>query len=498
MIVPARARRLLSALVLVLLLAVAPSAAQTPVLTILHFNDDYQLAAVDGGKAGGLDRLAAVVKQYRGRERPTLLLFAGDLISPSVESSVFKGAQLIQGLNLLGVDAATLGNHEFDYGPDELEDRIVESRFPWVASNTFASGLRPFPGTRHFLILNAGGVTIGIIGLLTEETATSSSPGAITFGNPVAVARALIPVLRRNGAQVIIALTHLRVGDDQELLRQVPEIDLVIGGHEHDPLTATVGGRLIAKAGSDAKWLGVTRLALDGSRRATHDLITIDEKTPSDPAMAALVKRYTDQLSKELDAVIGETTVPLDARNTVVRAQESALGNFIADVMRTATQSDLAITNGGGIRTNALFPAGRITRKDVFAWLPFGNVVVKVAVPGSAVRAALENGVSQVEAGGGRFPQVSGLRYTFNPTRPAGSRIVEVRVGDQPIGDTTIYTVATNDFMFRGGDGYAMLGAGEVLITPAGGPLMATAVMEAIQRARTINPRVEGRITIVR
>lgn len=218
------------------------------------------------------------------------------------------------------------------------------------------------------------------------------------------------------------------------------EIDLVIGGHEHDPLTATVGGRLIAKAGSDAKWLGVTRLALDGSRRATHDLITIDEKTPSDPAMAALVKRYTDQLSKELDAVIGETTVPLDARNTVVRAQESALGNFIADVMRTATQSDLAITNGGGIRTNALFPAGRITRKDVFAWLPFGNVVVKVAVPGLAVRAALENGVSQVEAGGGRFPQVSGLRYTFNPTRPAGSRIVEVRVGDQPISDTTIYT----------------------------------------------------------
>ena len=497
--ISARVRVMLSALLLMLLLLIVPSpAAQVPVLTILHFNDDYQLTAVDGGAAGGLDRLAALVKRYREQEEPTLLLFAGDLISPSVESSVFKGAQLIDGLNLLRIDAATFGNHEFDYGPAELAKRVAESRFPWVATNTFVSpGLRPFPGTRQFVILNAAGVTVGIIGLLTEETATSSSPGNTTFGDPVAVARALIPILRRNGAQVIIALTHLRVSGDQELLRQVPEIDLVIGGHEHDPLTATVGGRLIAKAGSDAKWLGVTRFALDGSHAARHELITITDKTPSDPAMAALVKRYTDQLSKELEVVIGETTVPLDARNVIVRQQESTLGNFIADVMRAAVGADIAITNGGGIRTNALFPPGPIARKDAFAWLPFGNVIVKVAVPGSAIRQALENGVSQVEVAGGRFPQVSGLRYTFNPTRPVGSRILEVRVGDAPLSDTTIYTVALNDFMLRGGDGYGML-AGEVLISPAAGPLMVTAVIEAIQRARTIAPRVEGRITIVR
>lgn len=498
MLDPVRARRLFAALVVALLLAVSPTAAQPARLTILHFNDDYQLTPVDGDKLGGFARLAALVKQHRAQQGPTLLLLAGDLISPSVESSVFKGAQLIDGLNMMGADAATFGNHEFDYGPDELVRRVAESRFPWVASNTFVTGQRPFPGARHFLILDAGGVNVGVIGLITEETATSSSPGATIFGNPVAVARALVPILRRNGAQAIIALTHLRVADDQELLRQVPEIDLVIGGHEHDPLTATVGGRLIAKAGSDARWLGVTRLTLDDSRRATHELITIDEKIPSDPAMAALVKRYTDQLSKELEVVIGETAVPLDARNSAVRAQESALGNYIADVMRAATQSELAITNGGGIRTNALFPAGRIARKDVFSWLPFGNVVVKVAVTGAAVRAALENGVSQVEAGGGRFPQVSGLRFTFNPTRPAGSRVTEVQVGSQPISDTATYSVATNDFMLRGGDGYSMLTAGQVLISPAGGPLMVTAVIDAIQRARTISPRVDGRITIVR
>jgi hypothetical protein len=200
-------------------------------------------------------------------------------------------------------------------------------------------------------------------------------------------------------------------------LRQVPEIDLVIGGHEHDPLTATVGGRLIAKAGSDAKWLGVTRFALDGSRAARHELVTITDKTPSDAAMASLIKRYTDQLGKELEIVIGETTVPLDARNSVVRQQESALGNFIADVMRAAVQADLAITNGGGIRTNALFPAGRIARKDAFAWLPFGNVIVKVAVPGAAIRQALRCGKPRCPCARSR-----GTRRSLAPPTPATLR----------------------------------------------------------------------------
>ncbi|MER3459969.1 MAG: bifunctional metallophosphatase/5'-nucleotidase [candidate division GAL15 bacterium] len=480
------------------LLAAGTGSGRPPVLTILHFNDVYQLGPTDGGKLGGFDRFATVVKRYRAQKGPKLLLFAGDLISPSVESSVFKGAQMIEGLNQLGVDAATFGNHEFDYGPEELARRVRESRFPWVVSNVFAPGLRPFPGVKPWLVLSPEGVPVGVVGLLTEETAVLSSPGNTTFGNVIAVAREVVRILRARGARVIVALTHLSLSEDQQLLRQVPEVDLVIGGHEHDPLTATVDGRLVAKAGSDVKWLGVTRLALDGSRRAQHELVPVDERVPRDPEMAKLVERYAQALSRELEVVIGETTVPLDARNTTVRQQESNLGNFIADVMRAAVGADVAITNGGGIRTNALFPAGRITRKDVLAWLPFGNVVVKVELRGAVIRQALENGVSQWEQVAGRFPQVSGLRYTFNPTRPAGSRILDVRVGDRPLDDAATYTVATNDFLLRGGDGYAMLAGGRVLVSPVDGPIMANAVMEAIQKMRTISPRVEGRITLVR
>ncbi len=488
---------LLLALAIAAMLA-APGPTQSPVLTVLHFNDVYQLTPVDGGRRGGFDRLATVVKTFRAREPVSLLLFAGDLISPSVESSVFKGAQLIDGMNQLKVDAATFGNHEFDYGPEELVKRVRESRFPWVVSNVFSPDLRPFPGVKPWLVLTPHGIPVGIVGLLTEETAVVSSPGNTIIGNVFTVAREVVKILRARGARVIVALTHLSMAQDQELLRQLPEIDLVIGGHEHDPLTATVGGRLVAKAGSDARWLGVTRLRLDGSRSAQHQLVEVDAQVAPDPEMAKLVQRYSEQLSRELDAVLGETTVPLDARNTAVRQQESNLGNFIADVMRAAVGADVAITNGGGIRTNALFPAGRITRKDVLAWLPFGNVVVKIAVTGAVIRQALENGVSQWEHVAGRFPQVSGMRYTFNPTRPAGSRILQVQVHGQPLDETATYTVATNDFMLRGGDGYAMLAAGQVLVSPLGGPLMANAVMEAIQRMRTISPMVEGRITIVR
>lgn len=492
-----------SALVLAILLLVVGLAGpavpqQAPPLVVLHFNDDYQLTAVDQGKAGGLDRLAGLVRQYRARERCTLLLFAGDLISPSLESSVFKGAQLIDGLNLLGVDVAALGNHEFDYSPAELIKRIGESKFPWLAANAFFPGGRPFPGTRAFVVRDVCGTRVGILGLITPETATSSSPGGTWFADPVPVARALIPIMRRAGATRIIALTHLRVDDDERLLAGVAQIDLVIGGHEHDPLTRTVGGRLIAKAGSDAKWLGVTRMPLQGAPSATHELLAVDEKTPGDPAMAALVKRYAGQLAKDLDVVIGETTTALDARNQIVRQQEAALGNYIADVMRAAVSADVAITNGGGIRTNAVSPAGPIKRRDAFAWLPFGNVVVKVSVRGAAIRSALENGVSQWQQVGGRFPQVSGLSYAFNPDRLVGSRVLDVKVGGQPLDDNATYTVAANDFMLGGGDGYAMLRSGEVLINAAGGPLMATAVIEAIQRARVISPRVEGRITISR
>lgn len=495
-------RRWVLVLLTLVLLAPQVSGAAPVTLTIMHFNDDYQLSAVDQGKAGGLDRLATAVNKVRQSDPEALLLFAGDLISPSVESTLFRGAQLIDGLNQLGVDVATLGNHEFDYGPQELQKRLAESQFPWVVTNVVQSNYTKLPMTQLLVRKTVRDVEVGFFGLLTRETLTSSSPGPnIRVLDEVGAASAAVTMLRKQGAAVVIGLTHLAMVTDQLVVRATPGITLVIGGHDHEPLRAVVNGVLIRKAGSDARFLGVVRLTVmpDGAVVSVEDeLVPITDQTPSDPKLAAVLKSYAAQLSKELDIVVGRAQVELDARTATVRAKESSLGNFIADVIRQTVDADVAITNGGGIRSNAVFPAGPVARKDVLGWLPFGNIIVKVRVRGSTIRAALENGVSQVADLAGRFPQVSGLRYTFSPTRPTGQRIVEVSVGGRPLDPSATYTVATNDFILGGGDGYAMFRAeGEVLIDAMGGPVMATAVMQAIQRAQTIAPAIEGRIQIV-
>jgi 2',3'-cyclic-nucleotide 2'-phosphodiesterase (5'-nucleotidase family) len=405
-------------------------------------------------------------------------------------------------MNALGIDAATLGNHEFDYGPAVLQERLAESRFPWIVTNMYQADMSRVPRTLFTLTKRVRGIDVGYFGLLTAETHGASSPGPnIRFMDEIGTARAVVPHLQRGGAKVIVGVTHINMAQDVQLLREVPGVHFIAGGHDHDQMRATVGTSVVAKAGSDGRALGVARIQIGADGRVAgvrDEFIPITDQTPSDPAMAALVKRYADQVSREMDVVVGRTTAPLDARNATVRGAESALGNLITDVMRRAVDADIAITNGGGIRTNALFPAGEIKRKDVVGWLPFGNIVVKIRMSGAAIRAALENGVSQVENQNGRFPQVSGVAYSFNPTRPAGGRIISVTVGGQPIDPERLYTVATNDFMQRGGDGYETMRTAEVLINAAGGPVMATAVANAIQQMGSVSPRIEGRITIVR
>jgi 2',3'-cyclic-nucleotide 2'-phosphodiesterase (5'-nucleotidase family) len=403
-------------------------------------------------------------------------------------------------MNALGVDAATLGNHELDHGLALFLERVAQSRFPWVITNAYKPDFSRLSGTHFTLMKQMRGVNVGYFGLLTDETRTASLGGLeITVLDAAGAARAIVPILQRNGARLIVGLTHLDMAQDQRILRDVPGIGLIVGGHDHDPMRAVVGSALVAKAGSDARALGVVRMQVGPDGRVLNikdELIPVTDQTPSDPTVAALVKGYADKMSRELDVVIGRTTVALDARNVTVRGAESALGNFIADVMRQVAGADVAITNGGGIRTNAVLPAGEIKRKDVVAWLPFGNVVVKVRMSGAAILLALENGVSQVEGLNGRFPQVSGMTYSYTRARPAGSRIVSVTIGGRPLDPNALYTVATNDFMLAGGDGYTSIKAADVIVNTAGGQIMATAVAQAIQQAGTISPRVEGRITV--
>jgi len=472
-------------------------------VTILQLNDLYDIMPVEKGKKGGLARVATLRDRIAKESPDAVLVLAGDFLSPSTMSSVFQGSQMVATLNAAGLELATFGNHEFDFGEQVTQQRMQESRFAWVSSNVLdpTTGL-PFGNAVSFVLRNFGDIRVAFIGLTTPETHVLSKGGKnLTFLDPVAAAKGVVARARRAKADVIVALTHQDMAADKTLAGAVPEIDVILGGHEHDPLDAKVGKTLILKTGSDAVALGRIDLLVTvghGGRRVETkwELIAVTDETLEKPAVAALVKQYEGLMAAELNQVMGTTSVPLDTRNEVVRVRESPVGDFIADLMREAMKADVALVNGGGIRGNAVTPAGPLTRGDVLKILPFANKIVKLEVTGDALRAALENGLSQHEKTAGRFPQVSGLRYVFDPKKPAGSRLISVLVGGKPLDPAARYSLATFEFLMGGGDGYTMLQQAKVLVNPMSGPMDSDLILERL-KAGPIVPATDGRIEIV-
>jgi 5'-nucleotidase len=505
--IPKRARQgtiLFAVLVALILPAPAqttPGAGQKLRITILQLNDVYQTSPMDKGKAGGLARVATLRKRILAESPNTFFLLAGDTISPSVASSVFKGEQMTAAWNALGLDYATLGNHEFDFGPEVLLERMKESNFCWLGANVIDRRTgKPFGGTPPYVIRKIGGVKVGLFGLLTTDTATSSKPGPdVRFADPVFTARSVAARLRREGAQIIIAVTHLAMGVDKEIARRVPQIDVIIGGHEHELLQSMAGRTPIFKWGSDARTLGRIDLTVSAVTGRVESIdwsaIPVTDAVPDDPAVAAVGAEYEKKLDAALGQTIGQTSVALDARSHSNRTRETNMGDLVADSFRQATRADAALVNGGAIRADVLYEPGPITKRDTIATMPFGDPVVKIEVSGAVLRAALEHGVSRIveDAENGRFPQVSGLRFTFDGRRPAGARVVEALIGGQPIEDGRIYSLALADYLVNGGDDYSMFKGAHYLIDPESAQISSTILAAAIAAAGTVSPTVEGR-----
>ncbi len=496
--------RIAAAVLAVALVAALPLAAvaQSAKLTLLHVNDVYQISPQRG--VGGLAELMTLLKQERARADNHLTTLGGDLLSPSVMSGLTKGAQMVALMNAIGLDFAGLGNHEFDFGDDVLKARMAESEFTWLATNTLGSDGAPFGGAQASVMRQVGDFKVGIFSLLTAETSHLSSPGpGVIIQSPEEVAKKTVAALRGQGAEIVIALTHLDIAQDRALAR-AGGIDIILGGHDHDPIMFFESGTLILKAGTDARYLAVADVVLNKresrgrirvSIRPEWKLLSTAGVTP-DPQVAALVKTYEDEFDKELGVAVGTTSVELDSRRSTVRSQESTMGNLIADAIRDGVGADIGLTNGGGIRGDRTYAAGtKLTRKDILAELPFGNMTLLIELKGADLVAALENGVSRIADGAGRFPQVSGLSFAFDSGQAAGQRVSDVKVGGQPVDPARVYRVATNDFIYGGGDGYSALSKGRSIIDPSGAKLMATMVIDYVTQRGTVAPKVEGRIT---
>jgi 5'-nucleotidase / UDP-sugar diphosphatase len=478
---------------------------------ILHINDFHGFAV--GYKPygsdeiqGGLADLAARAEELR-TEKPTLFLAAGDMVQGNNWANLFQGKSSIETMNAMNFDAMVVGNHEFDFGQAILKERIGEASFPVLGANVIGlSTLKPY------VMKDLDGLTIAVIGVVTSDTPVTTHPKNVTglqFLSPEDTVEKYVRELREK-SNIVVVLSHMGFSADTDLAKKVDGIDVIVGGHSHTKVEkpALIGKTAVVQAFEHGKALGVLDLTVENGRivRANGRLDPIKPTAKENKTVGAIVTKYQQGVDTVMNETVGEALTDLDGEN--VRLQETNLGNLITDVMRNASGADAAVINGGTIRTS--IRQGPVKVSDVYAVVPFDNYIVAIKLTGQQIRDTLEHGVSAIEEGEGRFPQVSGLIFTYVRFGPKGSRVKEVFIGGHPIVADREYTVATNDFLAAGGDGYKAFGdavksskdyaviggamKGDRLVYSDSGRWLRDVVMDYIKTQKAVSPMVEGRI----
>lgn len=423
-------------------------------------------------------------------------------------------------LNSLDIKCAVYGNHDFDFGVEHLVQLAGEMDFPWLMSNVRSSETGELLAEgKETHIITWEGRKIGLMGLVEMEwieTLGTVEETDVLYTDYVETAKRLVPQLQQEGCELIIALTHMRVPNDLRLAREVPGLHMVLGGHDHHYEKHMVGDVLMLKSGSEFREFSVLTVRFPAGCRPQIE-VTKQEVTKSDTLdeeMKAIVEKYLSKVQEGLEVEIGIVECSLEGRLKFVRTRETNLGNLVTDIMRKYMKADVALLNSGTLRSDCVHEAGVFKMKDLLSVLPIVDSVMLIELTGVQLLAALENGVSQYPKHEGRFPQVSGLRFTFDPTQPSGHRLIRdsVWVGrDQLVEDKT-YKLCTKGYIGKyGKDGYNMFRECKQLIPEDEGPILFSMVRDhfeaCLQRSQgheevdgtsvcemRINPKVEGRI----
>lgn len=431
---------------------------------ITHTNDMHGFF-VEGKYDGmGLAKVARFVELVKAANPHALYLDAGDAIQGANLVTLSKGKAAIKMMNTLTIDAAAVGNHEFDYGSANFMALEKEAKFPYYACNVKNEKKENI--FKPYVIKEVAGKKIAIIGVATPETAFKSHPDntkGITFEDPVVAVKAVMEELKGK-ADYFVVVAHLgdEVGDvdltSVRLAKEVPGLKLIVDGHSHSTYEKgmEVNGVMIVSAGEKTKNVGYVVIDKDGKVSATLFSKKDAKYIGAVPAVAKAVDEVVAENKKIEDEVVAEAPETLVGERAVVRKGESNLGNLLTAALKDISKADFALTNGGGIR--ASIEKGKVTKGNILTVLPFGNTVRVIQLSGKDVRAALEHGLSKYPEENGGFPHIAGLTVKFDPKKEAGSRITEILVnGKDALDDAKMYTLATNDFLVAGGDGYKML-----------------------------------------
>ncbi len=494
-------------------------------------------AEIDGEErmVGGFEKIKTVYEYYKNKADAVLLVSTGDdLFGPFYK--IFEGTPEIEGMNLTGYSVVTCGNHEFDNGAAFYLNALQKAEFDVVSANLSlkedASSL-----IKPYVLKNINGITIGFFGLITPDLKKLANVGDDVEVDKdfIGVAENMVDELKQKGADIIVVLSHMGVNLDRELARSVSGIDFIIGGHDHEyvyeEVTNPSGKKtIIVQDGARGIKLGVLSIDLFRSTIIGHnwETILLDESIEGNKEIHDKMQAYMDEYDQETEKVIGESLVDLEARESVIRSQETNLGNFVADSWTAWEEGTIALVNSGSIRGDKIYPAGDITYKTALEILPFMNEVFEVQVTGETLKQILEISASAIRVPGdgcddenrastGGFLQVSNIYFDidlsekpfcaiYNDDRTVakilnnGERIKNVRILKDghmvPLNLSETYTILVNAWMVSGGDGYY------IFLDPDIPQINTTNIavdllIDHIERLSPIAPRVEGRINII-
>lgn len=519
----------------------APGTVELQLLNVSDFHGNLEPLSVNGVSVGGAAALSSYFAQDRARNPNTILFTSGDAVgaSPPI-SSFFEDAPTVEWMNDAGFDAYAIGNHDFDAGLGRLQEQIDAARFPYIGANLAGLGGN-LSGIAPYRVLDVAGVKVAMIGLTNPEAPTLVAPGAtgtIRITDPVQAAQKARAAAKRDGASVFVAFGHLGVtagtGSEQtgplvDFAKAVTGFDVIVGDHTDRQFEAVINGALVSENLSFGKGYSRTTLVVqrgkapdNRGRGGMPDKVVgkdvrfvtplVSGVTP-DPVVSERVAELRRQVQAKLDAPIGSTAAELPRAGNNERLGEAAIGNVTTDALREAYGTQIAFTNGGGLRSalpSGYQPADTTLRRttsgyaagppfdlvlgDAYTLLPFGNVALTRTVTGAQLWSALEHSVGSIPASNGKFLQISGFRFTYDASRAPGSRVVAVVLDDgTPIPNDAGVTVTatTNDFTNNGGDGFTMLADGQGVTRD----LMANVLADHLVRTGSPSAELEGRIT---
>ena len=441
-------------------------------VTILHTNDihgnilpreDFAENSNSGEKRriGGEAAMSTVIKSERelAKEKGEefLLLDAGDVAMGTSISGMFEGKPMIEVMNKQGYDAATLGNHDFDWGVDALQNMIQEASFPFLSANIRDKHGKPLPNTQPFIVKDLHGLKVGLVGVITPETGEISADDTVRemgFDDPVESLKATIPEMKRQGADMIVVLSHAGLKEDQRIAQGVKGINLIVGGHSHDTLEEPIkiGNTLIAQTGFGGKSIGKVQLEWDpNTGKVTGGkgkLISIDgDSINPDREIVSLINHYKSKLDSIMDVKLGESRADMIQPHD---GKETSLGNMVTDMMRKEAGTEIAMLNSGCLRTNLM--KGDIKFKDIYNIIPFASKIVSLNMKGKDIMEALEKSAGRDDD---KVLQISGLQVVYDSSKPEGHRIHSISTKEgEPLDPEKEYSVATIDYLAKGGDQY--------------------------------------------